>query len=81
VFSIRYELDFFSTIYKKVTFRDEKYTGRGKLHPTTSHEGTEEDRYGTALSLNCNLDGDGQGDAAAFLPPGKRRGSFGKNRA
>jgi hypothetical protein len=47
--------------------------GKGKVHPTTGHEGPERKyRYSSILSLTSALDGvGGQRNAPAALPPRK----------
>ena len=51
--------------------------GKVKVHPSTGHKGPEgEERYSSTLSLTLTLDVvDGQRQAPASLPQGKRRGS------
>ena len=51
---------------------------KGKVHPTTGHERSEEEwRYSSTLSLTSALDGvGGQRYASAALPPGKIRYPF-----
>jgi hypothetical protein len=58
-------------IYKR------KSNGKGKVHPTTAHEGPEgEERHSSTLSLTSALDGvGGQHHAPAALPPGMRLGT------
>jgi len=49
---------------------------KGKVHPTTSHEGREgEERYSSTLTLTSALDGVGdKSHAPATLPPVKLPG-------
>jgi hypothetical protein len=52
--------------------------GEGKVHPRTGHEGPEEERYSSTLSLTSALDGvGGQRHAPAALLPGTRPGTQG----
>ena len=50
-----------------------KGKSKGKFHPKTGHESTEEEyRYSSTLSLTSALDGvGGQRHTSAALPPGK----------
>ena len=51
-----------------------KSEGKGKGHPRTGHEGPEgEKRYSCILSLTSSLDGVGERQVPAALPPRKTR--------